>query len=287
MKKLFDEVENFVGKMDIQNQRALPKFSAMHLGAALNEEATAAFGINDSAIQFYDDSEELIANYGLPADWAFTICNLMDSIHFFLRYREKPRIAGLIRNLVFKNYAYKLQGLKRVAFFAIFFANLHYDTPQKPTARNIKMETPNKTLVDKIMDIGNYALEKFSTGDLKNVLEVRIYLAFISLIMADVEIQLNRRNALQISLRYIAKANFDSYIGYETASMSLIGLWDFLRLYRKMIFDSKVKLDRELLEHSIFLLPECKERYHRAICASRFFKFPTSFSRKWLERLRS
>ena len=282
--RLFRKVDNFAAGLEIKSLRFLQQFGAMHIGAAVSEKPMTIFDATDPVLQFYENLEELLANDGLPADWAFTICNLIDSIHYFLRDIKKHMIAGLIRNLVFKNYAYKLQGVKRVAFFANFFASLHYDTPQKPKT-DFDYDIEDEKLVDKILDIGKYAVKKFSAGKLKHVLEVRIYLGFISLIIADVEVQLERSDAQEKAAKYIAKANLDNSIGLEEVSLSLIGLWRFLHLYSQMILDPNVKLDRDLLMHSVFLLPECKERYHKAICTSRHYKFSTCFAEKWLERL--
>ena len=288
MQEAFDDVDALGQKTNPDSMTFLQKLGAMHIAAAVGEKANSELDpMTDPVIQFYRNLKELVDNKGIPADWAFTICNLICLIHNYLRTSDKPDVAGLIRNFVFKDYAFQLRGIKRVAFFANLFANLHYEAAEMPDTtedkaeanlRNKTVELPDqtkdkaedeyKTVRDKIMEIGQYTLQRFctDTSKWKNHPEGRIYLAFTGLIMADVEMQLKpSRESVQKSQEYIEKVqNYFSGSG-DLPSQSLIGLREFLVLYSEMITNENFKMNQELLQYGFVLLPECRERYEKGI----------------------
>ena len=278
--KLFNKTNSLAEKLGL-DLKFLPEFCAMHVGAVINEKAKCQIDSKNMIFQYFSTMNDRIINKGMPADWAFTICNLMDYVHHYQKNSGKHFNAALIRNFVFQNYAYKLRGVKRVAFIANIFAGLHYDTESNPSEsffRNIE----EQQRVDKIMKIGEYALQKFGFDDEAVLTEVGIYLAFISLFMADVEKQV-RENWMKCS-EYIKKANIKNGV----KDQSLLGLWQFLCLYLKMIKDNhRMKEGLDYLQHSQVLLPECQGRWRKAIRATRRRMFPwsNSFVDTWLKRL--
>ena len=259
MHRLFQEVDALALEMNSESIRFLQRFSAMHIGAILRQEARSKL----NKLPGIFNVNSMIDSKGIPADWAFTICNLIDAIHFF-RGVDKRCIED-IRDFIYKSYAYKLQKVKRIAFLTNLFACLRYDA---------FIVTTND-----ILNIGRYILAKFGGSKQKNTLEVRIYLAFTNLILAD---QLEDKEK---SLEYIQKANILSDIAVH--SPIFIGLRNFLKLYSEMITDKKAKFKPEQPEHIFFMLPECKDKCNKAICASRHYKFSASSSLAdlWLKRL--
>ena len=265
MHRLFIEVDALVLEMNPINpesKRYLQRFGAMHIGAILSERATSTASNPPNV----ENLKDLIDDKGIPADCAFTICNFVDAIHFFVGV-SKSYIKS-VRFLVFKNYAYGLQRVKRFAFFANVFACLHYDT--------------FRTESEDILQFGEYPCSTFNDSKQKNMPEVRIYVAFIRLILADLRKQLGYEKT---SLEYIKKASIFRDVAVH--SPSLIGLCDFLKLFSEMINDEKAKVKPEQLEQSFLMLPECKEKYNKAICASRHYKFSSNsrLVKLWLKRL--
>ena len=122
---------------------------------------------------------DLTTNYkGIPPDWTFTVLDYTFAVHcrLILVY---PNAAYALRNFLFKNFAFKLRGVKRVSVMATLFAGLRHDFV------SIRM-TPG------ILDIGEYVLTKFVSEKYlkflsrKPVYEIRVYICFVCVLMADV-----------------------------------------------------------------------------------------------------
>ena len=119
---------------------------------------------------------ELTANEGIPPDWCSTILNFVLAVHCRSIIIDS-KAAYLLRNYLFKNFAYKLRGLKRACIIATLFTGLRYDF--------VSIEkTPD------ILNNGEYVLTKFVSkkylyGPDKLISEIRIYVCVACIVMAD------------------------------------------------------------------------------------------------------
>ena len=252
----------------------LQTFGAIHVGEIIklkNENK-----ITEWHKRAFRKMEEMLFEVGSPADWAFTLCSLTDSVSFFLKITKESRITVFIKNFVFENYARKLRGAKRVALIASLCACVHYDT--KPYRSEGILGAAETRVYKSIVDD---TLDKFGVGSEKNLTdEVRIYLAFMCLITADVVKHVENNNAK--CLNYIAKANLKS----AANSSRFFGLWEFLILYSKMIQDDE-QHEKEFqgLQECAILLPDCQGRWMKGFCAIRNGKFPDCFVNTCFKRL--
>jgi len=245
----------------------LQRFGAMHVGSLLAKHPKCRLIIQE--IQHYEEVNHLIADKGLPADWAFTVFNIFFPLHCFLRKKEKIK-ATFFRDFLFQNYAYKLRGVKRVAFMANFFASMHYDF----------------TKIKDIHYIRNLNQYVFANFDSFPGTEVRIYVTFTRLIMADVETQLKDDDFDEKRKRLFRDAKLHNRI----MEGSLQQLWSFLILYKEMI-EHNSRLEFEKLRHRFVMVPECRVRWRKAICSSRHYEKclhdETLFATTWKNRLRT
>jgi len=246
----------------------LQRFGAMHVGALVGEYPKCRFQSDE--ISHYREVQKLIADPGLPADWAFTVFNLFPPVHSWLIKKENEHDATLFRNFILQNYAYKLRGVKRVAFMASFFASMHYDFTE---SKNI----------DDARNLSRYVITKF---DRVPEPEFRIYVTFTRLIMADVETSRIRDDH---SAEELIKLFRDAKLQDCINEIGLQSLWRFLNLYKEMI-ENNLRLEFEKMVHRRVLVPECRVRWRKAICASRHHeKFlygnRSLFVDRWYNRL--
>ena len=122
---------------------------------------------------------DLTTNYeGIPPDWTFTVLDHTFAVHWRL-IRVFPNAAYALRNFLFKNFAFKLRGVKRVCVMATLFAGLCHDFV-------------SVWLTPGIVDIGEYVLTKFVSEKYlkflsrKPVYEIRVYICFVCVLMAAV-----------------------------------------------------------------------------------------------------
>ena len=121
---------------------------------------------------------DLTTNYeGIPPDWTFTVLDYTFAVHCRL-IQVHPNAAYALRNFLFKNFAFKLRGVKRVSVMTILFAGLCHDFVSLTG-------TPG------IVDIGEYVLKKFACEKYlkftsrKPVSEIRLYVCIVCVFMAD------------------------------------------------------------------------------------------------------
>ena len=249
-----------------QHLNLLQRLGGMHLASASLKNATCQFRPED--ITCFENINQMISSQGFPADWAFTIGGLFNFAHCSLVKQSKFLTAGLLRNAIFKNYAYQLQGIKRVAFMANLFSGLHYDFSP---ARELKS----------ICNIAEYVVAKFDISGKAMLSEVRIYVAFVRLIMADLEKQVQGENS-EKCLELIKGANLHN----QVKELGLHRVWYFLILYSRMIKHNS-KLDIDKMEHRYVLHPDCQAKFRKGICALRLYEHPykSRFVKTWLRRL--
>ena len=227
MQSLFKDTDDIALRL----QGHLQIFGAIHVGEVIKLEAKSESNFVSWDSGDYRKLAEVLIDKGSPADWAFTLCSLTDSVSFRMKILRKSDFTGFIRNFVFENYALKLRGAKRVAFIANLCACMHYDT--KPY-RLEGMLSDAETRVYKLKSMVDDTLDKFGVGSEKNPTdEVGVYLAFMCLITADVVKHVENNNAK--CLNYIAKADLKSCDNKSR----FFGLREFLILYSKMIQDDE------------------------------------------------
>ena len=273
MQKLFEEMDNIA----LNLQGHLQTFGAMHIGEIIKLNAKSEFDTDALNITAHKELEIMLIEKGSPADWAFTLCCLIDSVSFNFKISREASFFKLIKKFVFANYAYKLQGAKRVALIANLCACMHYDTePYRLEPFGWQSVT-----VRKLTSMVDVSLRRFGVGSKKNLIdEVGIYLAFMCLITADVAKHV-AQNDIECS-NYIAKANLKS----SSNSSRFFGLWEFLILYSKMIQDNEQhEKGFQGLQERAILLPDCQARWKKGFCAIRNGKFPDCFVNTCLKKL--
>ena len=291
---LYPVMRSLLQKTDeiaLSSQGPLQTFGAMHIGEIIKVKAESEFDFIGWNMGAYGKTETMLIEIGSPADWAFTLGSLIDSVSFHMKISKSTLSTVFIRKLVFENYARKLRGSKRIAFIANLCACMHYDT--KPY-RSVDMISDAETTVYKLQSmvddtLDNFgigssmiadALDKLGIGSKKKTTEVGIYLAFMCLIMADVAKHVESNNAK--CLNYIKKANLKSYDNESR----FFGLWEFLIFYSKMIQnDKQLKEEFTGLQVRALLLPDCQARWKKGFCAIRNGKFPDGFVNTWFKML--
>ena len=274
MHNLFEEMDDIA----LNLPRHLHRFGAMHIGEIIKVNAKSKLDIDAWSITAYEEPERMLIEEGSPADWAFTLCCLIDSVSFNFKISRDPLFSKLIKNFVFANYAHKLRGAKRVALIANLCACMHYDTERYL----LEPFGWQSVTVSKLTSMVDDSLCKFYVvGSKKNLTdEVRIYLAFMCLITADV-VKHVAQNDFEC-LNYIAKANLKS----SANSSRFFGLWEFLILYSKMIQDDEQhEKGFQGLQERAILLPDCQARWKKGFCAIRNGKFPDCFVNTCLKKL--
>jgi len=249
--KIFELMDTLGGET-ISQMNFLQRFGAMHMGALLDTFPKCRFLYPEECgpCKLYNTVEDLIESTGLPADWAFTVYNLFFPLHSFLKKKEMFD-ADLFRDFIFQNYAYKLRGVKRVAFMANFFASMHYDFT--------KIEDMKKA-----RNLSQYVITKFGSVSES---EFRIYATFTRLIMADVETQVKADDSAEECIKLFRDAKLQDNIEED----GLLRLWSFLVLYEGMIKHNR-RLDLDKLMHQFVMVAECRGRWKKAICVSRHYE---------------
>ena len=237
----------------------LQQLGAMCLGTALNQNVS-------NAIHFEETSTEtkicdMIVKNGLPADWAFTICNLLFSVHYILLKEKKIVTADLLRNFLFKNYAFNLSHkVKQVSFLSNFFACLHYDC--------------SRTKMKDIMELGRNVLTITQENNYALWSEYRIYIAFTNVILADLKQQLQKIRNRKLT-DYIPKIR-----NSKLEPANLQNLHKFLVQYLDLVNEKETKFEFRLLSPNDFRWKKaiCSARQHPRLCSQSFLQI-------WLKRL--
>ena len=242
---------------------------AMHIAATLDKilESEPNFVRGPTSIK---NDIQIIINAGSPADFAFTIFILVDSVSNYIKRCREPHFDQNINILVFKNFAYKLRGAKRIAFIANLCASLHYDIEPLPVG---------SYRLHQLQTMADYALDNFVMGSKAGMSEIRIYLTFISLIMADVfeHVGKNYMNCLE----YIKKANLENNFD----DFRWFGLCQFLFRYSDVFENPELEMTDRLLNYAVIMLPDWQVRCRKAICAIRHSRIPSKFVTIWKKRL--
>ena len=243
----------------------LQRLGVMHLVATVGVPISSQ--TNLGITKRFNNPEEVQDLEGLPADFAFTIFHLFFPVHYYMKYKNQHVSAALLSDYILKNYAYKLHGVKRIAFMANFFASLHYDyLPTSP--------------LNAIKDIGEYVVSKFDGERYVNAPENRIYTAFMKLIMADIQMQTKNVTECE-NLIKSAKLNQPMKEEY------LESLWTFLRLYCDMI--TKNATIQGSNRRHIVMDSQCHPRWRKAIVAcslhDRHDRQSVEFVARWSDRM--
>ena len=148
---------------------------------------------------------ELTTGEGILPDWAFTILDSVFAIHCRL-IKFDACAAYSLRNFLFKNFAFKLRGCKRVCVMATLFVGLSYD-----------VESVENTRTQDIINIEEYVLTKFVTEKYlgRNIWttypEFRVYICFVCMFMANLYL---RFDFDVTPLLNAAKVHKQTYAGY-------------------------------------------------------------------------
>ena len=206
LEKLYFEIRNAISP-DFQMQNVFSKhflrtLALIRLALILNKTEEVKAMCNFPSIKSFT---ELTTDEGIPPDWAFTILDYVFAIHCRL-IKFDAGAAYSLRNFLFKNFAFKLRGCKRVCVMATLFAGLRYDVELKGNSRT-----------QDIINIGEYVLTKFVTEkylaaniDTHQFQELRVYVCFVCLFMAD----LYKRSPFNAaSLLKAAKVHSSTYAG--------------------------------------------------------------------------
>ena len=180
LEKLYSEIKNAISP-DSHLQNAFSKhflrtLALIRLALMLNKTEEVKAMCNFPSIKSFP---ELATNEGIPPDWAFTILDYVFPIHCRL-VKSDANAAYSLRNFLFKNFAFKLRGCKRVCVMATFFIGLSYDVESVENTRN-----------QDIINIGEYVLTKFVTEKYLALNpetpypEFRIYICFVCMFMAE------------------------------------------------------------------------------------------------------
>ena len=177
---LYNEIHHTyanASKMLTFSKRFLLNLALIRLALMLNKTAEEVKGICN--FFSFKSFQELITQEGVPPDWAFTILDYVFAIHCRLT-KVDADAAYSLRIFLFKNFAFKLRGCKRVCVMATLFVGLCYD-----------VESMENTRTQDIINIGEYVLTKFVTEKylelkvLTAYAEFRVYVCFVCIFMAD------------------------------------------------------------------------------------------------------
>ena len=211
---------------------------------------------------------ELTTDEGVAADWAFTILDYVFAIHCRL-IKVDADAAYLLRNFLFKNFAFKLRGCKRVCVMATLFAGLCYD-----------VESMENTHTRDIINIGEYVLTKFVTEKYlgrnvsKTYPEFRVYVCFVCIFMAD----LYKHFDFNVTPLLNAAKEFQAtHAGYISEFVKVI-----LMAIEKGMFKKRSEYQNEFL-----LKKNCSERWKAAIVLPRIFDDDcrTPSTARWANRI--
>ena len=248
---------NFLGLP--KNSFQLIELALARLAITTNNEEDLELYFNE--LKFYENIQSLVDDHGISGEWAFTVLNYLLAVHCLLVTVDE-RKAFLLRNFIFKNFAYKLRGSKRVVFMATLFIGLQYDC---------EFENGKRWVIG----IGKYFFEKFFVQKYVKTAENRVYVAFVMLcfahIYAIVEKRCEEHDEMIWSFRDFHKANAHN-------------LWDFASVLCKCI-TSTGKVPRTRKQVECFERLGCKKRRKIAFVASRLRepeKLKTKSVRRWL-----
>ena len=248
---------NFLGLP--KNCFQLTELALARLAIATNNEEDLELYFNE--LKFYENIQNFVVDYGISGEWAFTVLDYLLAVHCLLVTVDEKK-AFLLRNFIFKNFAYKLRGSKRVVLMATLFIGLQYDCVFENGKRWV-------------IGIGKYFFEKFFVQKYVETAENRVYVAFVMLcfahIYAIVGERCEERDKIILDFKALDKAN-------------VYNLWDFAKVLCKSIENNR-KVHRTPLQAENFRRLSCKDRRKIAFVASRLRepeKLKTESVRRWL-----
>ena len=218
----------------------LHTLAVIRLTLILGKDDVAKY-VGLTSIPFIQSFTELTSDEGIPPDWCSTILNYVLAVHCRL-IKIDANAAYLLRNYLFKNFAYKLRGSKRVCIMVTFFAGLQYDFVSIE-------ETPD------ILNIGEYLLTKFVCDKYlranKLFSEYRVYFCVACIVMADLY-----KEPLLLSAAIFE----NTHAGY---------IAEFFRAIKRAIESTVTQDQQKQCEHT--LDPKYSRRWKTAIVYSRLF----------------
>ena len=242
LEKLYFEIRNAISPdshlRNAFSKQFLRTLALIRLALILNKTEEVKAMCNFPSIKSFT---ELTAGDGVPPDWAFTILDYVFAIHCRL-IKFDADAAYLLRNFLFKTFAFKLRGCKRVCVMATFFAGLRYDV--------VSVEN---TRTQDITNIGEYVLTKFVTEkylapniDTHQFQEYRVYICFVCLFMADMYLRFDFDAKPLLNAAKVYKHTFAGYISefIKTALMAI----EHGRLRRRSDKQNIILLDKSNCE---------------------------------------
>ena len=225
----------------------------MYLAFLLDRGQDVCFYFNN--LKYYNSPKDLAGDEGISSEWAFTVLDYFLSVHCRLVSHDKKK-AFLLRNFVFKNFAYKLREVKWLAFLATLFAGLHYDCRSENKEH---WAAGIGEYVDKVA--GNN--EKFC-----NIPECIIYLKFVRLYLGDQYLGLALSNhAYHILEKIVKKFEKDSF-----------RLSQFINILSKVVIDQNKTVTFSERQNKMYGKPIFKARWSRAVALRQLNEFLSNAS---------
>ena len=218
LEKLYFEIRNSKS-CDSQMQNMFSKhflctLALIYLALILHKTEEVKRMCDFSSIRSFT---ELTTDEGIPPDWAFTILDYVLAIHCRL-IKFDACAAYSLRNFLFKNFAFKLRGCKRVCVMATLFIGLSYD-----------VESVENTSTQDIINIGEYVLTKFVTEKYlgRNIWttypEFRVYVCFVCIFMADMYLRFDFDATPLLNAAKVYKQTYAGYIS-EFITVALLAI---------------------------------------------------------------
>ena len=268
METLYDELKNSfpVENKVMPSRNFLYEIALMRLALAQNK--TEDVGLYLNKFLLFMDIKDLVDDGGISGEWAFTILNYVLAMNCQMVLADDFK-SWLLGSFIFKNFAYKLRGAKRLAFMATLFAGLHYD------CRCEKVE-------NRVKSIGLYLFKKFNREKYTSVSECQVYMSFAYLFMADMYFIKGKKKIAVDVLKLISalKPRNATYLW-----VILKVLCRYVKRKRTSSIGFNHKKDHELLMESL-----CQSRWKTAIVASRLCedsKYDNDSVKRWRKYLNS
>ena len=270
LENLYPEIKNAISP-DSHLQNAFSKqflrtLALIRLALMLNKTEEVRTMCNFPSIKSFT---ELTTDEGIPPDCAFTILDYVFVIHCRL-VKLDADAAYSLRNFLFKTFAFKLRGCKRVCVMATLFAGLRYD-----------VESVENTRTQDITNIGEYVLTKFVTEKYlafnteTPYQEFRVYICFVCMFMAEIYAY---QFCLDTTSLFAAARVFKlTYAGYISEFLAFA-----IVTTQRSGFIKRSKRQNENIFHK-----SRSERWKVAIVLPRIFdnQCQTSATVRWAERI--
>ena len=208
--------------------------------------------------QFCKTLDDLKDDKGIPGDWAFTALNYVLAVHCRLiaEGANNPLYvdeASNLRNYIFKNFAFKLRGMKQICFMTTLFVGLRYDFDEKDELREV-------------ISIGKYVLRKYDFKKYRKLYtENRFYFAFVYLFLSEIYTS----NSEMHKLEKVQARKHTKQAKVNTSAPSANNLWQFLNETFLIIKHECHRKEMSKERHDKIMDLKCKCRWKKALVSSR------------------